>query len=84
MEGCLDATMVTYYEAEICELAGIYVPTRQGTVIKKSNCGLKRKDGLVILHNVNGQQIDCTRKNIIKIFKDVVSSIDITTDYNKI
>ena len=47
---------------------------------KKSNCGLYRDDGLVILHNVNGQQIDRTRKNIIKIFKDVGFSIDIEND----
>ena len=37
----------------------------------KSDCGLYRDDDLVILRNVNGQQIDHTRKNIIKIFKDV-------------
>ena len=37
----------------------------------KSDCGLYRDDDLVILRNVNGQQIDRTRKNIIKIFKDV-------------
>ena len=34
-------------------------------------------DGLVILRNVNGQEIDRTRKNIIKMFKDVGFSIDI-------
>ena len=42
--------------------------------------GLYRGDGLVILRNVNGQQIDRSRKNIIKIFKDVRFSIDIETD----
>ena len=53
--------------------------TRLATIIKKSDCGLYRDDGLVILPNVNGQQIDCTRKNIIKIFKDVGFSTDIET-----
>ena len=71
--------MVSYGRAEICELIRIYILTHLATTIKKSNCGLYRKNGLVILHNVNVQELDCTRKNI-KIFKDVVFSIDIETN----
>ena len=48
--------------------------------MKKRDCGLYRGDGLVILPNVNVQEIDCIRKNIIKIFKDVGISIDIETN----
>ena len=66
--------------AEICELVGIYIFTRLVTIIKKSDCGLYRDDGLVILRNVNGQQIQRTRKNIIKIFTDVGFGIDIETN----
>ena len=62
------------------ELVGIYILTRLATIIKKSDCGLYRDDGLVILRNVNGQQIDRTRKNIIKIFKDVGFGTDIETN----
>ena len=47
-ESCFDVTMGTYDGAEICELAGIYIPTRLATIIKKSDCGLYRDDGLVI------------------------------------
>ena len=72
--------MRSYDEAEICELVGIYILTRLATIIKKSDCGLYRDDGLVILRNVNGQQIDRTRKNIIKIFKDIGFGIDIETN----
>ena len=43
-----------------------------------------RDNGLVILLNVNGQQIDRTRKNIIKIFKDVGFNIDIETNSKKV
>ena len=67
--------MRSYDEAEICELVGIYILTRLATIIKKSDCRLYRNDGLVILRNVNEQEIDCTRKNIVKIFKDVGFSI---------
>ena len=72
--------MGSYDGAEICELVGIYVLTRLATIIKKSDCGLHKDDGLVILRNVNRQQIDRTRKSIIKIFKDVGVSIDIETN----
>ena len=71
--------MSCYDLAEICELVGIYILTRLASIIKKSDCGHYRDDDLVILRNVNGQQIDRTRKNIIKIFKDVGFSIDIET-----
>ena len=72
--------MGSYDGAEICELVGIDILTRLATIIKKSDCVLYRDDGLVILRNVNGQQIDRTRKNLIKIFKDVGFSIDIETN----
>ena len=61
-------------------MTGIYTLTRLAAIIKKSDCGLYRDNGLVILGNVNGQQIDLTRKNIIKIFKDVGFGIDIETN----
>ena len=75
-------TMDSYDGAEICKLVGIYILTRLATIIKKSNCGLYRDDGLVILRNVYGQQTDRTRKSIIKIFIEtnskVVGFLDIT------
>ena len=74
--------MDSYDGAEICKLVGIYILTRLATIIKKSDCGLYRDDGLVILRNVNRQQIDRTRKSIIKIFIEtnskVVGFLDIT------
>ena len=73
-------TIDSYDGAEIFELVGIYILTRLATIIKKSDCGLYRDDGLVIIRNVNGQQIDRTRKNINKIFKDIGFGIDIETN----
>ena len=61
-------------------MVGISILTCLATIIKKGSWGLYIDDGLVILCNVNGQQIDCTRKTIIKIFKDVGFSIDIETN----
>ena len=39
-----------------------------------------RDDGLILLRNLNGQQMDKKRKTIIKIFKDIGFSIDIQTN----
>ena len=61
-------------------MVGISILTCLAPIIKKGSWGLYIDDGLVILCNVNGQQIDCTRKTIIKIFKDVGFSIDIETN----
>ena len=61
-------------------MVGVYILIHLATIIKKSYCRLYRDDGLVILRNVNGQQIDQTRKNIIKIFKDFGFGIDIETN----
>ena len=72
--------MGSYDGAEICELFGIYILTCLAIITKKSGCGIYRDDGLLTLPNVNGQQIYRTRKNIIKIFKDIGFSIDIETN----
>ena len=56
--------------AEIYELVGIYILSCLSTIIDKKVCGLYRDDGLLVLRNVNGQQIDRVRKNFIKLPKD--------------
>ena len=49
-------------------------------LINKKGCGLYRDGRLLILQNVNGQQIDEMRKNIIKIFKDIGFAIGVETN----
>ena len=79
-EGCFNVTMGSYNGAEICELAAIYILSRLLTIICKSDCGLYRCDGLLVLHNVNGQQIDLVRKNVVQFFKDIGFFIRIETN----
>ena len=67
--------MGSFDGAEVGELVSIYI------LINKNDCGLYRDDGLLILRNVNGQQIDRMRKNIIKIFKDIGFAIDAETNH---
>ena len=64
-EGCFDITMISYNGAEICELVGIYIPSRLSTIIDKNDCDLYRDSGLLVLRKVNGQQTECVRKNTI-------------------
>ena len=66
--------------AEVCELVGIYILCSLAKLINKEDCGLYRDDGLLILRNVNGQQIDRMCKNIIKTFKDIGFAIDVETN----
>ena len=66
--------------AEVWELVGIYILCLLAKLINKKYCGLYRDDRLLILRNVNGQQIDRMRKNIIKIFKDIGFAIDKDTN----
>ena len=49
-------------------------------LINKKDCSPYRDDGLLILRNVNGQQIDRRPKNFIKIFKDIGFASDVETN----
>ena len=73
-------TMRSFHDAEVCELVGIYILCLLAKLINKKDCGLHRDDGLLILRNVNGQQINRMRKSIIKIFKDIGFAIDVETN----
>ena len=79
-ESCFDVTMGSFDGAEICELVGLYIQSNLENIIPKTNFGLYRDDGLILLRNLNGQQMDKRRKTIIKIFKDIGFSIDIQTN----
>ena len=72
--------MGSFDGAEVCELVGIYILCSLAKLINKEDCGLYRDGGLLILQNVNGQQIDWMRKNIIKTFKDIAFAIDVETN----
>ena len=61
-----------YDGAEICELIGIYILSRLSQRIKKENSGLCRDNRLMIIRDANGKQTDKTRKDIIKIFKEII------------
>ena len=69
--------MGSFDGAEICELVGLYILNSLKEAINKRDMGLYRDDGLIVLHNKNGHQLDKSRKEIIQIFKNVGFQIEI-------
>ena len=79
-ESCFDVTMGSFDGAEECELVGIYMLCLLAKLNNKNECGLYRDDRVLILQNVNSQQIDRMRRNIVKMFKDTGFAIDVETN----
>ena len=71
--------MRSYDGAGICELVGIFILLRLSN-LDKIDCGLYKDDDLLVLRNVNGQQIDSVRRNVIQLFKGIGFLIDIGTN----
>ena len=71
--GCFDG-------AEVCKLVGVYVLHLLKTVMTKENVGLYRDDGLGILQNSSGPEIERKRKQIIQIFKSCGLNIKVKTN----
>ena len=76
--------MGSFDGAEICELVALYIQSKLGKILPKSNFGLYRDDGLALLRNFNGQETVKVRKNIIGVFKDIGFSLDIETNLKQV
>ena len=83
-EGCSDVTVGSFYGAEICELVGFYIQSKLKKILPKSNFGLYRDDGLALLRNLNRQETDEVRKNIIGVFNDICFSLEIETNLKEV
>ena len=67
--------MGSFDGTEIYELVGLYIQSKLEKIFPKSKFGLHRDDGLALLRNLNWQQSDIVRKNIIRVFKDIGFSL---------
>ena len=83
-ESCFDVTMGSFDGVQICELVGLYIQSNLEKILPKTNFGLYRNDGLILLRKLNGQQMDKKGKAIIKISKDIGLSIDIQTNLKEV
>ena len=85
-KGCnamFDVTMGSFDGAEVCELVGLYLLDKLGTLFEKERVGLYRDDGLAIIHNANGPKLDRMRKHTIALFKNEGLSITIETNLSE-
>lgn len=82
--GSFDVTMGSYDGAETCEIVGLFILSMLIKELGKSQVGLYRDDGLVVVRNLNGQQTDRIRKKIINIFKEIGFDIEIETNLKEV
>ena len=75
-----DVPMGCFDGAEVCELVGVYILHLLKTVMGKENVGLYVDDGLGILRNSSGLEIERKRKQIIQIFKSYGLNITVNTN----
>ena len=67
IESYFDVTMGSLYGADIYKLVGLYIQSNLENILPKTNFGLYQDDGLILLRNLNGQQMDKKRKAITKV-----------------
>ena len=73
-------TMSSFDRAEIGELVVLYIQSKLEKILPKSNLALYQDNVLALLRNLNGQQTDKVRKNIIGVFKDIGFILEIETN----
>ena len=80
-----DITLRCLHGAEVCDLTDLSILSKIKTVFENQNdVGLYRCDGLGILWNLSGSQIERLRKEFIEIFDECRSSITTKTNLNVI
>ena len=75
-----DVSMGCFDGAEVCELVGSLILTKLCNVLQTENVGLYRDDGLAIVKQMPGPELERKRKKIIEIFKKYGLAITIKTN----
>ena len=75
-----DVSMGAYDGAEVCELVGLYALSQLNAKLNTHSVGLYRDDGLGALRRASGSRADRTRKELIKVFKDIGLKITVQTN----
>ena len=71
-----DVTMGAYDGAEVAELTGLYILEKTKKIIKPTNIGLYRDDGLAVVQG-SGPEIERMRKKIFVLFKEIKLKVTI-------
>ena len=83
-ESYFDDTIGSFDGAEVYEFVGLYIKSNLEYIIPKTNLRLFRDDELILSRNLNGQEMNKKRINIIRIFKDIAFIIDIQTNLKEV
>ena len=75
-----DVPMGCFDGAEVCQLVGTYLLDKLSKLVNGNDVGLYRDDGLSVLRNMSGPEVDRKRKQIIKLFKECKLNITIQTN----
>ena len=78
--------MGSYDGAEVSELVGLFLLNQLEKLIPRQIVGLYRDDGLAVINNHSGPEIERLRKSVIKLFKSIRLNVRIdsnikTTDF---
>ena len=76
--------MGSYDSAEICEVVGIYSLSKLENITSKDDIRLYRDDGLILLRELDRQQTENIRKNIMKVFKTIRFQTEIKTNLHDV
>ena len=79
-DSLFDVTMGSFNGAEICELVGLFILNKLSNIIPTKNLDLYCSDGLTVLRNKSGTEMERTRKNIIKAFQEIKLNITAKTN----
>ena len=64
-----DVPMGSFDGAEVCELVGAFLLSELSEVVDSRDLGLYRDDGLGVMRNIGGPEIERRKKRMIQIFK---------------
>ena len=71
--------MGSFNGAKICKLVRLFILYKLSNIIPTKDLGLYCDDGLTILRNKSGPEMEQTRKNIIKAFQEIKLNIMVKT-----
>ena len=69
-DGLFDVTMGAYDGVEVCELVGTFLLDKICEKYDKNSIGLYRDDGLSVFKNKSGTQLERTKNNLQKTFRE--------------
>ena len=78
--GLFNVSMGAYDSAVVCELISIFLLNLLGQQYDTKNIGLYRDDGLKILKNCSGLQMEKIKEHLQKVFKENV--LEVVLDCN--